>query len=298
MRGLAEYIMRGSRQATLVVGVCAAVPLLFWLAAAALALVILRRGLQDALSIMIWGGLPALVWAFLGDWTPVLVMAGAAGLATLLRQRNDWVPVVLASVPLGLLFGAVLLMALNAPMQALAAEVRDMLPQLLGDMSELDEATMSRLDGLLLPILAGLIGGSHALLAVVSVMIGRSLQARLYNPGGFRTEFHRLRLTPLVAGGLLLLSLFGAQLGQLAMVAPIATLPLFLAGLALVHGVAGIKGMGVAWLVMFYLLLVLFAQFVFPLILLLALIDSLFDFRGRMQPPQAPPQDPDSNDQP
>lgn len=298
MRGLAEYIMRGSRQATLVVGVSAAVPLLFWLAAAALALVILRRGLQDALSVMIWGGLPALVWAFLGDWTPVLTLAGAAGLATLLRQRNDWVPLVLAMVPMGLLFGAILLMALNAPMQALASEVREMLPQLLSGMGELDESALSRLDSLLLPMLAGLIGGAHALMAIVSVMIGRSLQARLFNPGGFRAEFHRLRLTPLMAGGFLLLSLFGAQLGQLAMIAPIATLPLFLAGLALVHGVAGLKGMGVAWMVMFYLLLVLFAQFVFPLLLLLALIDSLFDIRGRMQPPQEPPQDTNTNDQP
>ena len=43
MRGVAEYVMRGRREATLVVGVALAVPLMFWLGAAAMALVILRR---------------------------------------------------------------------------------------------------------------------------------------------------------------------------------------------------------------------------------------------------------------
>ena len=46
MQGLAEYIMRGRRQATLVVGLSAAIPLLFWFGAVVLALVILRRGLS------------------------------------------------------------------------------------------------------------------------------------------------------------------------------------------------------------------------------------------------------------
>ena len=298
MRGLAEYIMRGSRQATLVVGVSAAVPLLFWLAAAALALVILRRGLQDAWGVIIWGGLPTLVWAYLGDWTPLLVLAGAAVLALVLRARNQWSDVVIALLPLGLVFAAILMVALSEPLQALATDVREMLPQLLEGMGEPDVSVMARLESLLIPLLAGLVGGSHALLAVIGTMLGRSMQAKLYNPGGFQAEFHCLRLRPLVAVGLLLLALFGAQLGPLAMASPIATMPLLLAGLALVHGVVALKGMGVAWLVAFYLMLVVFAQFVFPLLLLLALIDSLFDFRGRMQPPQVPPQDPGSNDQP
>lgn len=54
MRALAEFIMRGRMQAILVVGVAAALPMLFWLSAAAGSLVLLRRGLNDALSVLVW----------------------------------------------------------------------------------------------------------------------------------------------------------------------------------------------------------------------------------------------------
>ena len=52
MRALAELIMRGRMQATLIVAGCAALPLLFWLSAAAGSLVLLRRGFSDAAGIL------------------------------------------------------------------------------------------------------------------------------------------------------------------------------------------------------------------------------------------------------
>jgi len=50
MRALAEFIMRGRMQAIVVVAGSAALPMLFWLSAAAGSLVLLRRGLNDALA--------------------------------------------------------------------------------------------------------------------------------------------------------------------------------------------------------------------------------------------------------
>lgn len=289
MRGLAEYIMRGSKQATLVVAVTAAIPLLFWFSAAALALVILRRGLNDALSVVIWGILPALAWAAMGDLTPLLVILGSASLAVLLRQRNDWAVVVLAAVPLGVLFSVVLQTVLNEPLVALAAQIREMLPEMLAGMNgSLDEAGMAHLEALLVPVLAGLMGAVHAVMALVSLMIGRSWQARLYNPGGFRDEFHRLRLSPWVSIALLVLTVLGPQWPALAIVAPVASIPLLLAGLALMHGVVGIKKLGTVWLVGLYAMFVFVAQFVYPLIMFLAFVDSLFDFRSRLQAPDGP----------
>ena len=61
MRALAEFIMRGRMQATLVVAGCATLPLLYWLGAAAGSLVLLRRGLTDALGVLSLGLLPALI---------------------------------------------------------------------------------------------------------------------------------------------------------------------------------------------------------------------------------------------
>ncbi|WP_150303049.1 hypothetical protein [Pseudomonas saliphila] len=289
MRGLAEYIMGGSKQATLVVAVTAAIPLLFWFSAAALALVILRRGLNEALSILIWGILPALAWAAMGDLTPLLVILGSASLAVLLRHRNDWAVVVLAAVPLGVLYAVVLQTVLNEPLVALAAQIQEMLPEMLAGMNgALDEAGMAQLEALLVPVLAGLMGAVHAVMVLVSLMIGRSWQARLYNPGGFREEFHQLRLSPWVAIGLLVLTVLGPQWPALAIVAPVASIPLLLAGLALMHGIVGIKKMGTVWLVGLYAMFVFVAQFVYPLIMFLAFVDSLFDIRSRLRSPDGP----------
>lgn len=297
MRGLAEYIMRGRKEATLVVAIAAAIPLLFWFSAAALALVILRRGLSEAMPVLVWGILPALAWAMVGDLTPLLVILGSAGLALLLRQRSDWALVVTVAVPLGVVYALLLLAMLNAPLQELAGQIREMLPEMLAGMNGgLNEADTAQLGELLVPLLAGLMGSVHALMALVSLMIARSWQARLYNPGGFREEFHQLRLSPLVAIVLLVLTLVGPQWSELALVAPIASVPLLLAGIALIHGIVGLRNLGTAWLVAMYVLFAFVAQLIYPLIMFLALVDSLFDFRSRMRP-AGPDQNDDSNSQ-
>ncbi|NLY58490.1 MAG: hypothetical protein GX071_08170 [Gammaproteobacteria bacterium] len=302
MRGLAEYIMRGRREATLAVAIATAIPLLFWFSAAAVALVILRRGLSEALPILAWGLLPAVVWAVVGDLTPLLVIAGSAGLAVVLRQHNDWLRVVLLAVPLGVVFGLVLLTALSEPLQALAGNFRELLPELLEQMGvQLDEANrallLARLDQLMIPLLGGVLGAMHMLMALVSLMIGRYWQAGLYNPGGFRQEFQQLRLPPLAAISLLVLVVLAPQWPSLALLSPVASVPLLLAGLALLHAVVGARNLGKGWLVGIYVLLVLFIRFAYPLIVFLAFVDSLFDFRSRMRRQRPPRDDDDPNSQ-
>ena len=104
------------------------------------------------------------------------------------------------------------------------------------------------------------------------------------SPGGFRDEFHRLRLAPWMSIVLALLVFVGPQFDGLAMLAPIATVPLLFAGLALVHGVVGIKRLGIGPLVVLYATLIFVWQVLYPLIMFLAFIDSLFDFRSRLKP--------------
>ena len=302
MRGLAEYIMRGRREATLAVAIAAAIPLLFWISAAAVALVVLRRGLSDALPILAWGLLPAVVWAAVGDLTPLLVIGGSAGLAAVLRQGNDWVRVLLLAVPLGVVFAFALLMALSEPLQALASGFRETLPELLEQMGiQLDEANraalLSRLDELMIPVLGGVLGAMHALMTLLSLMIGRYWQAGLYNPGGFRQEFHQVRLSPLASIGLLAVVILAPQWPALAMLSPVASIPLLLAGFALVHGVVGAKNLGKGWLIGTYVLFVLFLRFAYPLIMFLAFVDSLFDFRSRLRRRLPPRDDDDPNSQ-
>ena len=99
MRPLAEFIMRGRTQATLVVVLGAVVPLLYWMTAAGGSLVLLRRGPAAAAGVLVWALLPALFWLYLGDASIVLVLLGSTLLAAILRQSLSWTRVLLASVP-------------------------------------------------------------------------------------------------------------------------------------------------------------------------------------------------------
>ncbi|MEL0167805.1 MAG: hypothetical protein VW877_06700 [Pseudomonadaceae bacterium] len=298
MQGLAEFILRGRRQATLVVGLSIAVPMLFWFGAVAMALVLLRRGWSEGLPVLVWGALPAVAWALLGDPTPLMVLLGCSALALLLRQRGEWSLVTLATAPLGLVFAVVLLVTLQGPLQDVAEQIRSALPGMLTELSaDVDEVALARLEALMVPLLAGLMGATHAAMTLVCLILARAWQARLFNPGGFRSEFHRLRLAPWMSIALVVLAFVAPQVDSLAMLAPIATVPLLFAGLALVHGVVGIKRLGIGPLVVLYVLLIFVWQLLYPLIMFLAFIDSLFDFRSRLQPVSGPGGNDDSNGQ-
>ena len=98
MRAIAEFIMRGRMQATLVVAGCAILPLLYWLGAAAGCLVLLRRGLKDAIGVLALGLLPALIWwLYSDDPRALLVLLGSSSLALVLRASESWNRVLLSA---------------------------------------------------------------------------------------------------------------------------------------------------------------------------------------------------------
>jgi len=285
MRAIAEFIMRGRMQATLVVAAAAALPLLFWLSAAASALVLLRRGMQDAVTIVVWAVLPALAWWYFAEPRTLLVLLGTLSLAQLLRRTQSWVAVLLASVPLGLLFALVLGEQFQESIARLAQELNTLMQQQMGEiLQQWTEAERARMDSLVVPVLTGLMAALLQLLSLLSLMLARYWQAALYNPGGFAGEFHALRLSPLPAFGLLLALLLVPNVApQLAMLVPLCTVPLALAGVALLHGLVAQKRLAGFWLVGLYVSLLLFLQLIYPLLMVLAIVDSLFDFRGRQR---------------
>ena len=283
MRALADFIMRGRMQAIVVVAGAAALPMLFWLCAAAGSLVLLRRGLNDALGVLVWAVLPALAWWYFGDPRTLLVRSGSFGLALLLRNQNAWHRVLLCSVGLGLLYAWALGMVFGEPIAALAAELQKVLPDMLSDAyQQLSVEEQARLGALLIPVLTGLLAALLQITTLLSLMLGRYWQALLYNPGGFGLEFRALRFSPAPAMVLLAGMLLAPSLGvQAAMLAPLCSVPLVFAGIALVHGLVAQNRMSRFWLVGLYVTLALFMQLLYPLLAILAIVDSLFDFRGR-----------------
>ncbi|MBS4078992.1 MULTISPECIES: hypothetical protein [Pseudomonas] len=284
MRALAEFIMRGRMQATLVVAGCATLPLLYWLGAAAGSLVLLRRGLTDALGVLLLGLLPALVWwLYADDPRALLVLLGSSGLALILRASESWVRTLLASVAIGVVFSVVLGAAFAAQIEMLAQALIKVMPALLGETyKQLSVDEQARFASLIAPVLTGLIAALLQIVSVLSLIVGRHWQALLYNPGGFGREFRAIRIPLGPAMLLLALMLLGPNLGaQMAMLTPLCSVPLVFAGLALIHGLVGQKRLAGFWLVGLYVTLLLFMQLIYPLLVVLAIVDSLIDFRGR-----------------
>lgn len=282
MRRLAEFIMRGRMQAIVVVALASALPMMFWLGAAAASLVLLRRGLSDALNVIVWALLPAVVWAYFGDPRPLLGVLGALVIAQTLRVTESWSKALLASLLIGVVFAWVLGIVFAQPLADLAAELNEIVSKMLEELYEqLSAEDQLQLQGLIVPVLTGLMAAVLQGLCVLSVLLARYWQAALYNPGGFGQEFKRLRLPAVIMFPLVFGMLLAPSLGiQAAILTPVCSVPLVFAGLAVVHGLVAKYRSGNFWLIGLYIGIVLFTQLTYPLLMVLAIVDSVFDFRG------------------
>ncbi|WP_367255642.1 hypothetical protein [Pseudomonas sp. stari2] len=283
MRALAEFIMRGRMQATLVVAGSAALPLLFWLSAAAGCLVLLRRG-SDALSVLGVGVLSALVsWHYLKDPTALIVLLGTCSLALVLRAGHTWNRALLVSVAVGLLIAVSLGTVFSSFTETLAQTFEQVLPLAMGEVYEKFSADQKAiLTALAVPLSIISTAVSLQVFSVLCLILGRYWQALLYNPGGFGREFRTIRLPKSVALSLLAVMCVAPFFGLHALVLlPLCSVPLFFAGLALVHGLVAQKRLAGFWLVGIYVTLVPFMHLLGPLLVVLAIVDSLIDFRGR-----------------
>jgi hypothetical protein len=278
MRGLAEYAMSGRRQAATVAVLFGLIPVLNLLSGAVVALVTLRKGPQEGLLIMMWALLPAGAQWLIGDTTPVIMVIGVMLLAWLLRRTQSWQHVLVFTTLLGVVVQ--LALPLSPEYAANAEQMLDAALQQNAAALSAEGVTPEEAKAGLLPLWMSMYGTVYVMVFSACLMIGRSWQAQLYNPGGFQQEFHNLRLPPRVM--LVLVVLFGLGLTGfqpfigwtfIFTVAPI------LCGLALVHYVVAVRKLGVGVLVLTYLV----ALIMTPLIIIVGLADSLFDIRKRIR---------------
>ncbi|SFM75575.1 hypothetical protein [Marinobacter zhejiangensis] len=283
MRALAQFVMRGPLQAGVVAAIATAAPLLFWAGAAVVGLVILRLGISQGLSIGLWALLPAMGWAWIGqDPTALAVLLQVMLMASVLRTTLSWERALLSSGVLTIGIGLLLPVLYPQLLDQLVSAGMELYRQYGIEVSP-ESGSQLELD--IRHTMVGSMSGMFLATAVFMTMLARSWQAGLYNPGGFRKEFHAFRLSVPVAIGCVAAVLVGPSLGlNPVLVAWAAGLPLFLAGIALVHGVVGARAMGSHWLVMFYIALVLLGPSLMFLLLVLAFVDSWLDFRGRIKP--------------
>jgi len=284
MRALAQFVMRGPLQASGVAALTTAIPLLFWVGTAVVGLVILRLGIRQGLNVGLWALLPALGWSWFGqDPTALVVLLEVMLMTALLRVTSSWDKALCGGTFLAIVTGLALPSLYPGLMDILVQTGVQFYQQYNADVAQ---ALGSNLESVIRQTMSASMAGTYLALAVGMTLLARGWQAALYNPGGLRTEFHRLRLSPILAVVFAVTMVIGPVLGLNAvLLAWAAGTPLFLAGLALVHGVVALKKLSRQWLVMFYVALVLLGPSLMILLVVLAFVDSWLNIRGRINPP-------------
>lgn len=287
MRGLAGYAMRGRREALIVAVVAAVIPMFFWVSASVVGLVTLRRGAREGALLTLWALLPCLVLAWYGEIMPAAALGGMWVVAWVLRATVSWRWTLLAVAGMGLVLGAGLLTVGSAYL----AEAEKIVAEFFARLTEqADPATKAALQVPGAVQIAGIFGFMHALTLLGCTAIARWWQAMLYNPGGFRVEFHAISLGSTLAAGLAIAGIALLQAGQAMEVwAWTVWLPLLAAGTALVHGVVAARGRGGAGWLGFYYASLLLVPWVKYGVVVLAVIDGFANLRSRLagKPPAA-----------
>ena len=281
MRFVAEYVMRGRWQALWVSVLCASSLLFSWLGAAVLALVTLRRGAGEGAYILAWAVLPAgFLLAVFGDIGSFGMIVGSTALAALLHWTRSWQMTLLGACLLGIITGLLMLTLGLSLLEQSASEIAEWIANA--------ERWLARNGSdLILPpapsavAIAGMLGLVNAMSCVACLLLARWWQAALYNPGGFRREFHQLRYSPIISLGLalalLLISGWGPDSRPWAM---LFAIPLSLAGMGLLHARVAYNENATTWLTIFYLLWLLLDPIKLGVIGF-AVLDSFVDFRSR-----------------
>lgn len=287
MLPLAEWAMRGRGQALGLLVILLITTPIIWpnsiLAAAVLALVALRRGVKEGVSLYVWALLPALALLYWDNLLPLMLLSMSLLCALILRQTRSWSLVLMAISLSGL---AIALLANTLAESSLAAFVEQMETlfqelQAQAD-SQQQEAYQAFMALISVEFLAGMLAAVLCISSFLSLVLARYWQAALYNPGGFQQEFHQLRLdkTWLVfslAATALLLS-FGKQYITWVW---LVLFPVLVAGFALFHAVAKHKKLRKHWYVIFYII-VLLGDIPKMILVLFALADSFSDYRKKL----------------
>lgn len=280
MLGFARFAMKSRLNAGVLAAGLAVLPMLYALSAALVALVALRRGATAGTRVLLAAMAGALVsWQLTGMVLPLLVLPLTAVLALAMRRFQNWSALLLFAAALGIVLSIFAQQLMGDRFVAIVSQIQAVMasdPQQMG--WQVLEAIK--------PYAAYLVVTAEVFEALLCVLLARYWQAGLYNPGGLRAEFHRLRI-----GGRPLWLLLGAiivswWLQPAALL--LLLLPLVFAGAALVHALVTRQKLGGQWLVAFYLVTILFNQFMLPLLVLVAVADGAVDIRARLakQPDQ------------
>jgi len=266
-------------------------PPLSILSAAVITLVTLRRGIQEglfvlglssvacgAMALLLFSHALPVIGFVLLMWLPVWL------LGSLLRINHSLGKTLTAALLLGLLVLGFQYLQFQDPV----ATWRELLKPFVASLvdGQLIEAGISEL---LLETMAdwmpGAIAAGFVVQSMAALFVARWWQAVLYNPGGFKEEFHQLRLPralALVTLLVLILKWFTPEVGLPTYLTMLLLAGWLMQGLSLVHALQTRLGASVAWLVAMYALMPFVMPYVIGALAIAGFADSWIEFRARL----------------
>lgn len=274
MRALGNYIVRGRLQAVAIISLTAVLsllmpPLAYLLSGVPVGLVTLRRGPAIGMQVIIGALLFtsmlvslvniqfAIAPAFaLGIWAPIWLCS------LVLRITESQGLLVLATGFLGIALVILMHVLLDdvsgwwqASMDAWLAN--NLPPESVAQYKELFESVM--------PLMNAMMASGLIVSIVTTVLLARCWQSALFNPGGFRLEFYKLRLPralTLVAFICIFLTVIDTGLSPWLFrdLLIILVFMYLFQGLAAVHRTVFLRKLSTAWLFGMYSLLLLMPQ--------------------------------------
>lgn len=292
MRALLEWVMAARWRATAIVAVMALLPLVNLVSAAMLALVTLRHGLREGLLVALMAGtavfaldlvagmpLERVILVVMMTWLPVLLLAQILRIS----QSQARVLQAVAILGCGIVVGIFAATGDPAVVWQEFAETR-----LMPWLDEAGVAYNREAVAASLPemsrMMTGLAAGFWMLGHWLALVAGRWCQAVLYKPGGFRSEFHALRLGPgmTIAAGLVFIAATLTGQALIMNLALVLVLVYAVQGLAVMHGVVGYGGLHWLWLAVLYVLAGLLLPHMIALMAVTGFIDQWADFRAKI----------------
>jgi len=297
VKAVAAFVMRSRYQAALVGAITAIlallIPPLLIISIAAVILPTLRLGHREGVLVAVIATgaaslllLPAFGFGSLLEAGQLLAFYWLPGwlLGVVLRWSVSLAFTMISAATLGIVVILGFFLLLEDPVQWGLTLLRQMVVPLMQSTQLVEnQAALEEFLALVSPFMPGFVVSGFVTILLGGLLLGRWWQALLYRPGGFRSEFHELRLGKLPA----LLSVAVVVLGVIFNALPLANLvPTLLVlytvqSFALVHGLVGRARLSQGWLIGFYVLMLFAPQFML-LVALLALMDPWVDFRHRV----------------
>lgn len=296
LRGIAVFAMQGRWQAAVAIALFSVaalmLPPLSYIASGVIALSTLRMGPKEGIKVvaaatviltLITGLLLNKIFIsglfLISSWLPML------GVTLVLGYTRSLAASLLAASGLAIVcvFGAYIVLPNPAEWwQQLMAPFFDVVSQQKG--WQYDQAQTRDLVVSMSSMMTGLIAAGVSINVMLGLLIGRAWQAKLYNPGGFASEFHQLRLgKPAAILTTVVIAISASPLSESLIVIreclPVLLAVFALQGLSVAHAIVKQQQKRSFWLVAIYVLLIVMMPQMVVLLAVIGVLEQWLNFR-------------------